>query len=393
MSDRLDDRSLDAVARSAADGHRDMTGREPAGCWAAPGRVNLIGEHTDYSDGFVLPMAIDREVVVSASPRRDDVLRVRSLQRQETLEIADLEARSGDLGWAAYPAGMAWALREAGHAVGGADLVIDSSLPAGAGLASSAALECATGRALADLHGIEIGEVELARLAQRAENDFVGMPCGIMDQLAATAGRAGHALFIDVRALSVEPVAFDLASAGLALLVVDTRTRHQLTDGGYADRRAAVEAAAARLGVAALRDVALDTLARSLVVLDDPVLERRARHVVTENARVLRVVDLLAAGRLTEIGQVLTASHVSLREDFQVSCAELDRGVHAALRAGALGARMIGGGFGGALIALLREERCAAVEEAIRAGFSESGFAAPVAFRASSADGARRLAA
>ena len=286
---------------------------------------------------------------------------------------------------------MVWVLRGAGHAIGGADLVVDSSVPAGAGLSSSAALECAAGAALADLYGVELEPVELARLAQRAENLFVKVPCGIMDQLAATMGRAGHVLFIDVRALSVQPCPFDLAAAGLALLVVDTRTPHELRESGYADRRAACERAAAILGVPALRDVSVEALEASLARLGDPVLVRRVRHIVTENARVLRTVERLGQGRVAEIGPLLTASHASLRDDYQISCPELDVGVDAALAAGALGARMIGGGFGGSLIALVREERSAAVEEAVRAAFRASGFGPPALFRAAPADGARRL--
>jgi galactokinase len=212
-----------------------------------------------------------------------------------------------------------------------------------------------------------------------------------MDQLAATAGRAGHVLFIDIRALVVRPCPFDLAAAGLALLVIDTRTRHQLTDGGYADRRAACERAAAILGVPALRDVSLDGLDAALARLGDPVLVRRVRHVVGENARVLRAVELLGTGRPADIGPLLTASHASLRDDYQVSCAELDRGVEAALGAGALGARMTGGGFGGSLIALAPEHRSAAVEEQIHAAFRAAGFPSPAVFRAAPADGARRL--
>jgi galactokinase len=318
------------------------------------------------------------------------VLRIRSLQRGETVEIADLDGARRN-GWPAYPAGVAWALRQAGHPIGGADLAIDSSLPAGAGLSSSAALECAVGRELADLHGVSLEPVQLAILAQRAENQFVGVPCGIMDQLAATAGRAGHALFIDVRALAIRPVPFDPGAAGLALLVVDTRTRHQLTDGGYADRRAACERAAARLGVPALRDVPFESLERELARLDDPVLVRRARHVVSEDERVLRAIDLLEAGQVAAIGPLLTASHASLRDDFEVSCAELDLGVDTALATGALGARMIGGGFGGSLLALVPRDRAAAVEAEIAAAFEAAGFAPPSCFEAIPTDGARRL--
>jgi galactokinase len=388
-------RSVDDLALSAGAAFRDMTGHSPAGCWAAPGRVNLIGEHTDYNDGFVMPMAITREVAVSAGSRQDRVLRVRSLQLGETVEVGEIDrlAPGSVHGWAAYPAGVAWALRREGHAIGGADLVIDASLPPGAGLSSSAALECATGLALADLHGVELPPVALARLAQRAENQFVKMPCGIMDQLAATSGRAGHVLFIDVRSLAIEHMPFDLDAAGLSLLVVDTRTRHELTSSGYADRRAACEEAASRLGVAALRDVPLDELDQRLLRLDDPVLARRARHVVTENARVLELSALLAAHRIADIGPLISASHVSLREDFEVSCAELDYGVDTALAAGALGARMIGGGFGGSFIALVPAARAVAVEDAVTAAFNAAGLARPICFRATPADGARRLPA
>jgi galactokinase len=386
--------SPDDLAARAAAAFRDMTGRDPAGAWAAPGRVNVIGEHTDYNDGLVLPMAIDRHVVVCGATRPDGALRVRSLQRGETREVAAGQldpAGAARLGWAAYAAGMAWVLRGAGRAAGGADLVIDSSLPDGAGLSSSAALECATGLALAELGGGALEPIELARLAQRAENEFVRVPCGIMDQLAASAGVAGHVLFIDVRALSIRPCRFDLAAAGLALLAVDTRTRHRHGESGYADRRAACERAAALLGLRSLRDLPPDLLDASLARLGDAVLARRVRHVVHENERVERAVALLDAGRPAAIGPLLTASHASLRDDYEVSCAELDLGVDAALAAGALGARMIGGGFGGSLIALAAERDAGSVGQAVRAAFSRSGLAEPAVFRAVAAAGARRV--
>jgi galactokinase len=352
----------------------------------------VIGEHTDYNDGFVLPMAIDHQVVAAAAARADHVLRLHSLARGETVEVAiDGLEPGAPGGWAAYLAGMVWVLRGAGHDIGGADMVVDSSVPAGAGLSSSAALECAAGRALADLYGVGLAPLELARLAQRAENLFVKVPSGIMDQLASTMGRAGHVLFIDVRALAIQPCPFDMAAAGLVLLVVDTRTPHELRDSGYADRRAACERAAAILGVPALRDVSEDELEASLARLGDAVLVRRVRHIVTENARVLRTVALLGAGRPAEIGPLLTESHASLRDDYEISCPELDVGVDSALAAGALGARMIGGGFGGSLIALVPEERCAAIEEGVRGAFRGAGFRPPSIFRAAPADGARLL--
>jgi len=374
---------------------RALTSREPEGLWRAPGRVNLIGEHTDYNDGFIFPLAIDLHVLVAASARTDGVLRVRSVEKGETVEIPDVRAlapsSSSKGSWASYVAGTAWALRDAGYAIGGADMVVGSTLPAGAGLSSSAALECGTARALTELHRVPISDLELAKLAQRAENVFVGMPCGLMDQLSSTFGRAGHALFIDVRKLDIVPYPFDVRSANLALLVIDTRAHHELVDGGYADRRAACERSAAKLGVPALRDIAASDLPSALERLGDPILVKRTRHIVTENDRVNRVAELLAAGRMTEIGPVLTASHVSMRDDFQISCEELDVAVDTALASGALGARMVGGGFGGSAIALVPEEKAAALEQAVVAAFAARGFTRPWIFRPVAADGVHRV--
>ncbi len=371
---------------------RDLTGRDPAGVWAAPGRVNVIGEHTDYNDGFVLPMAIDRRVVVAAAPRPDPVLRLRSLQQPDPVEV-DLDglAPGSVQSWAAYPAGMAWAYREAGLPVGGADLVLDGAVPVGSGLSSSAALECAAGLALAGVYGLDLAPGELARLAKRDENEFVGVPSGAMDQLASAHGRAGHVLFIDIRDLTVRPEPFDPEAAGLRLLVLDTRVQHRLADGAYADRRATCESAARTLGVRTLREVTATGLQSALGRLD-PVPARRVRHVVTENARVLDVVAALGAGRITEIGPLLTASHASLRDDFEVSCAELDAAVDAALAAGALGARMTGGGFGGCAIALVPADRADAVGAAVTEAFAAAGFGRPEVFPAVASDGARRVA-
>ncbi|WP_394850507.1 galactokinase [Pendulispora brunnea] len=375
---------------------RTLTGREPEGLWRAPGRVNLIGEHTDYNDGFVFPLAIDLHVLIAASPRTDGVLRVRSVEKGEAVEVPDVRTLAPSPtwkgAWASYVAGTAWALRDAGYAVGGADIVVGSTLPAGAGLSSSAALECGTARALTELHGVAITDLDIAKLAQRAENVFVGMPCGLMDQLSSTFGRAGHALFIDCRKLDIVPYPFDVRSANLELLVIDTRAHHELVDGGYADRRAACERSAAKLGVPALRDVAIDDLPGALERLGDPILVKRTRHIVTENDRVNRIAALLDAGRVTEIGPLLTASHVSLRDDFQISCEELDVAVDTALASGALGARMVGGGFGGSAIALVPTEKAAALEQAVVAAFSARGFTRPWIFRAVAADGVHRVA-
>jgi galactokinase len=371
-------------------------GRAPDGIWFAPGRVNLIGEHTDYADGFVLPLAIDRGVLAAAARRDDGRLRCRSRQRPgEDLEIAAAAAGPGTVaGWAAYPGGVVWALRQAGAAVGGLDLLVDGDVPAGAGLSSSAALECATAIALADLYraaGAADDRTELARLARRAENEVAGMPCGVMDQMVSLLGRAGHALFLDTRTLEAEQLPLDLDGAGLRLLVIDTKAVHQHVSSGYAERRAQVKAATRTLGVAALRDATPQQVAAAASALGDTGL-RRARHVVSENARVLAAVAALRAGDLERLGPLLLASHQSLRDDFEVSTPELDTAVEAAMAAGALGARMTGGGFGGSAIALVPAQRETAVGERVRKAFAEAGFAAPDILPVRPGDGARRLA-
>jgi galactokinase len=371
---------------------RERTGRDPDGVWAAPGRVNLIGEHTDYNDGFVLPAAIDRQVVAAAGRREGGRLRVWSLQ---TGPPADLELEGigpGRVeGWAAYPAGVAWALGQAGTKVGGVDVVVDGDVPAGAGLSSSAALECAAAAALADLFGAGLDRVALAGVARRAENEVVGVPSGVMDQMVSMLGRAGHALFLDTRSMDTEQVPLPLEAAGLCLLVLDTRAGHRLVDGAYADRRAACEAAAAVLGVPALRDATLERVEAAAGELGDPGL-RRARHVVTENARVLEAVGLLRAGELDRLGPLLAASHASLRDDYEVSSPELDTAVEAAVAAGAVGARMTGAGFGGSAIALVATDLAGPVGDRVRDAFASAGFGPPAVEAVTASDGARRLA-
>ncbi len=357
--------------------------------WRAPGRVNLIGEHTDYNEGFVLPFALAQGVTVRGAARSDGVLDARSAQAPGwplSARVADLEPGTVT-GWGAYAAGVAWALREAGHEVGGASLDIDSDLPQGAGLSSSAALECAVGLALCDLYGLDVPRQELARIAQRAENDFVGMPCGIMDQSAALLCTAGHALLLDCRSgLSAQvPLKLD----GLTLLVIDTLAEHKLVEGEYAARRRACEEAAAALGVPALRDVT--DLPGALDRLNDDVLRRRVRHIVTENHRVEATVGMLRAGAVPEIGALLTASHLSLRDQFEISWPEADVAVEVATRAGARGGRMIGGGFGGSAIALVPDDRLAAVREEVAAAYAARGWAEPAFLEAAPSDGARRL--
>jgi galactokinase len=360
----------------ATERFKELFGAEPAGIWQAPGRVNLIGEHTDYNDGFALPFAISTKVSVAAAPRSDDLLVLTSCQEgTEAVKVRLTDLAPGTVrGWAAYPAGVAWSLRGAGYPIGGLNVAIDADLALGAGLSSSAALECAVALAMLDLRNLELSRTELARLARRAENDFVGAPTGIMDQIAVLLSQEGHALLLDCRTAMTTPVPFDPAAAGLTLLIINTRARHELTDGGYASRRHACEEAARTLGVPALRDVSsVDELAR----LTDPLLLRRARHIVTDDARVLATVDLLKAGDLAGIGPILTASHLSLRDDFEISWPEADAAVDAAIEAGALGARMVGGGFGGSVIALVPAARTEAVTDAVARRFAVNRWSAP----------------
>jgi galactokinase len=365
-------------------------GREPEGVWFAPGRVNLLGG-PDYNEVFVLPFALSVGVCAAASRRSDRRIALTSRQaggEPVLLDIDTLEPGSAP-GWAAYPAGVAWALRQAGYLAGGADVAIDADLPAGAGLSSSAALECSVALALTELYQVPVPRRELAALARRAENDFAGMPCGIMDQLAAFLGKAGHALLLDCRTGAEVPIPLDPAGAGLTLLVIDTRARHALTDGQYATRRQACEEAASRLGVRSLRDVTDDPGA--LARLTDPSLRRLAGHVVAENGRVLRAADLLRAGDQAAMGELLTASHRSLRDEFRMSWPQADEAVEAAIDAGAAGARMTGGGFGGSVVALVPAGRAAQVRAAVTRRFTQHDWPAPHYLEAVPSDGARRI--
>jgi galactokinase len=377
--------------KSVQDAFAERFGRRPEGVWAAPARVNLIGEHTDYNDGFVLPLAIDRRVTVAAARRGDDLLRLVSLERGERrLRLAEVAPGAVD-GWAAYAAGTLWALQRDGVEVGGLDLLLASDVPIGSGLSSSAAVECATLLAARALYGGPDEPARLAAIARRAENDVVGVPCGIMDQMAALACRAAHALLLDCRSLEADQVPFAPADAGLAVLVVDTRVSHALADGAYAERRAACEQAAGLLGVPALRDATRADLDAARGRLGE-LRHRRARHVVAENARVLEVVEQLRRGRPEAIGDALRASHASLRGDYEVSAPELDAAVEAAEAAGALGARMTGAGFGGCALALVPAGAADAVAGAVAAAFADRGFGAPSSFAVRPADGAARVA-
>jgi galactokinase len=377
-------------AVSAARVFTECYGSAADGVWFAPGRVNLIGEHTDYNQGFVLPFAIGSGVAVAAGRRADGQIAAASRQAGSEVVTARVDALAPGAvdGWAAYPAGIAWVLREAGYPVGGANIAIDADLPAGAGLSSSAALECAVALALTELYGPAAPRPELAALASRAENEFVGAPTGIMDQSAALLCAAGQALLLDCRSGTGRAVPFDPASGGLAVLVIDTRTRHALVDGRYQARRAECAQAAAGLGVRSLREV--NDVAGALARLTDPALRRRARHVLTENGRVLATAGLLGAGRLADVGPELTASHRSLRDDFQVSWPQADLAVDAAIEAGAAGARMMGGGFGGSVIAIVPAVD-AAVRAAVAGAFAGRGWPGPGFAQAVPSASARRL--
>ncbi|MFI5965209.1 galactokinase [Streptomyces asoensis] len=382
-------------AQQVREGFVRLYGAEPDGVWAAPGRVNLIGEHTDYNDGFVMPFALPHIAVAAVSPRTDGVLRLHSADLDSgvaELRLDDLSPGS-DSKWTAYPAGVVWALREAGHPVTGADVHLSSTVPSGAGLSSSAAIEVVVALALNDLFGLGLQGWQLARLCQRAENVYVGAPTGIMDQTASACCEAGHALFLDTRDLSQKQIPLDLAAEGLRLLVVDTQVTHAHSGGEYGKRRAGCEKGAALLGVDALRDIAYADLDAALDRLgDEEEVRRLVRHVVTEDQRVEQVVALLESGGDTRaVGPVLTAGHASLRDDFRVSCPELDLVVDTALAGGALGARMTGGGFGGSAIVLAEATDVEGLTKAVQEAFAVAGYKAPRVFEAVPSAGARRL--
>jgi galactokinase len=363
----------DRIART----FRERVRREPDGVWCAPGRVNLIGEHTDYNDGLVLPFAIERQALAAVALRADDQLLAWSCQREPD-------------GWLAYPRGVLRALRDAGLALPGADIIVDSDVPTGSGLSSSAALECSIAMALNELAGGSLSRMDLAGACQSAENTEVGAQTGIMDQVASLFGVAGGLVFLDVREREVTAVPADFGD--LVLTVIDTGVRHSNADGGYGDRRAECAEAAAALGVSTLRDADVGRVAALAGAGGhEGLLGRRARHVFTENARVRRAVALLRAGRADDVGPLLTASHASLRDDFEVSVTELDVAVEAALDAGAVGARMTGGGFGGCALAMSREGDVAAVRTSVERAYGRRGWAEPKLFRVDPADGAKRL--
>lgn len=350
--------------------------------WAsAPGRVNIIGEHIDYSDGWVLPFAINYRTHVLMRRREDRMVRLASGDGA-VVEVSLNSKPSGR--WTDYVVGVLHELAVSS----GVDVYIYGEVPNGAGMSSSAALECATALAANALFGLGYGGIDLALIAQRAENNFVGVPCGIMDQAVSMLAVADHAMLLDCRSLDVAHVPIDLALADLALLVIDTRAHHELVDGGYAARRAACESAVALLGVPSMREVDMSLLEVNAGVLGEERF-RRARHAVSEMARVHSAISVLEAGDWLELGRLLNESHSSLRDDYEVSCAELDVAVETAVAVGALGARMVGGGFGGSAIALVRVGLIDQVRAAVLQAYAAAGFKEPRFFVAQASAGAR----
>jgi galactokinase len=355
--------------------------------YAAPGRINVIGEHTDYNLGFALPIALPQRTVVVLQPDDGPVLRVTSASEPDEVTIP-LSTAPGDVtGWGAYVAGVVWALRDAGHAVVGGRMAVTSDVAMGSGLSSSAALECAALGAITTATGTQVGRSGLAKLAQRAENDYVGAPTGLMDQLASMSGAPRQAMLMDFRDAGVRQVPFDPDASNIALLVIDSRAPHRHAGGEYAARRRACERAAAALGVASLREAqewGLDALDR----VTDAVDARRARHIFTENARVLDVVAALEADDWPAVGQLLTASHASMRDDFAITTPHLDLIAETLVDRGALGARMTGGGFGGCVIALVPEPAVGAASAAVLDAVRAAGFNEPAVMRVAAAAGA-----
>ncbi len=363
-------------------------GEEPDLVAAAPGRVNLIGEHIDYSDGFVLPFAIKDRTFVAARKRDDSKVRIASAQRRSKVVTVDInQVKPGLKGeWERYALGVLWSM----GVNQGVDLLIDGHVPLGAGLSSSAALECSVATAMNHLFDMGYNLEELARLTQKAENKYVGVPCGIMDQSISLMATQGSALLLDCRDLSTKNIPFDVASSGLELLIVDTQAHHALTDGGYAERRASCESAVAKLGITSLRELTMEQLEASRSLLTETEFVR-ARHAVTEMQRVLDCVDALGNSDFEKVGRLINQSHASLRDDYTVSCPELDTAVDAAISAGALGSRMVGGGFGGSAIALIQAAKTRETIKAIERAFTSKGFKAPRFFNSLPSQGAELL--
>ncbi len=365
----------------------------PHGIWSAPGRVNLIGEHTDYNQGLVLPFAIDRRTTAAVSERSDRTIRVRSTFTNEEVSAPIDDLSPGTMsGWSAYVLGVVWAMAESGHDLSqfaGLDILIDSRVPVGAGLSSSAAIECSVAVACNDLWGLDLDALSLARIGRLAENQAVGAPTGLLDQAASMLGQEDHAVFLDCDSEHAEPVSLHLRDEGLAILVIDSRVEHDHATGGYGDRRASCEKGAAALGVSSLRQIEQDDLPRAQTVLDDQTY-RRVRHIVTENARVAATVEVLRTDGPRAIGTLLNASQASMRDDFEITVPEIDLACDTAIAAGAIGARMTGGGFGGSSIALVPADAVAGISRAVTDALEQAELREPTIFTVTPSQGARR---
>jgi galactokinase len=371
----------------AETGFQSAFGYQPTGVWSAPGRANLIGEHTDYNLGFVLPFGIDLRTYAAISLRADKICRVASRIDAQVYQF-DLDGpKPAGLDWALYPLGIAWMMRE--HGQQGFDCFITSNVPVGAGLSSSAALECSVAFGLNELWQAGLERVELAQIGQRAENEVVGAPTGIMDQTASLMAQADSAVLIDCRDLTTTNVKLGLSEKNLVVAVIDTGVAHRHSDGGYRSRREACELGAKTLGVSSLRELEVSDLPRAKVELDDLTF-RRVRHVITENQRVLDTVSALAVSDLGSLGQLMANSHASMRDDFEISIDELDLAVATAMESGAIGSRMTGGGFGGAAIAIINQDELFTLEKNCKFVFAAKGFIEPRIFAVKPSEGARK---
>jgi galactokinase len=382
----------EAPSPAAAAAFFRLVGRPPEGVWSAPGRVNLIGDHTDYNGGLCLPFAVGLRTAVAAARRTDGAVRAWSGQEATEVVVAPEALQPGGVGgWGAYVAGVVWALRSEGAFVGGMDVVVEGRVPSGSGLSSSAALQCAAALAASDLYGLELDLPAVAAVAHRAETEFVGVPCGLMDQTVVTRARPGHAVLFDARSNQSRLIPFQPSAAGLELLVIDTGAGHRHASGAYAERRRQCDEAARGLGVGSLREIGMEDLDEaSWRLRAQPCLGRRVRHVVTENDRTRRVAAALSAGQVASMGPVLSESHRSLALDFEVSAPQLDTAVDAACGGGALGARLTGGGFGGCAIALCPQPMTEAVDQAVRYAARRAGHQEPVAWVEAAGGPARR---
>jgi galactokinase len=369
--------------------HRTLVGGTPEKIFSAPGRVNLIGEHTDYNGGLVLPVAISERTWVAVSPRHDTVVSVAS---DVSADVREWDLNAGPpvgLDWALYPLGVAWLLHQEYGLPHGVNLSVTSTVPIGAGLSSSAALEAATAFAIASYMEGEMSPLQLALVAQKAENTIVGAPTGLMDQVASIFSRANHATLIDFSTVAISHHPFDLDGANLTLAVIDTQVKHSHATGGYRTRREECSQALNILGAASLSDVTTWQLEDASADLG-PLLTSRVRHIITENERVRATIRQLDQGSVDGLGDLFAASHDSLRDDYEISCVELDAAVEESYQAGAVAARMTGGGFGGSALAIVPTQHLAAFTAQVTKRFASDGFHPPHIFTTAVSAGARQ---